>query len=130
MTLEISHPILEPNILSQKLSHEHFVAFGGEYTPDELELINQIVINTADIMESECIERKKSGFELAVSVNDKATVVIQLGMVNEIRDGYEPDGAKLKFADFADAKVNFLKQRSALSRSSQNNPDMNSKTTL
>ena len=130
MALEISHPILQPNILSQKLCHENIMAYGGEYTLDQLEFIEQIVKNTSDIMESECRERGKSGFMLAISLNNKATIVIQIGQVDESRKGYEPDGAKLKFADYADAKVEFLKNNSTRSRSSQSINELQTTTTL
>ena len=128
MALEIFHPIFtEVNELNKKLAHEHFVAFAGEYLPYELEIIEQIALNTADLLEQECKERDKTGFMLGVSINNKATVVIQMGIVNEKRDGYGQDGAKIKFADFVDAKIGSLKVNSKFSRSSQRIDD---KTTL
>ena len=128
MTLEIVHPeFTEVNQLNNKLAHEHFVAFAGEYLPYELEIIEQIALNVADLLEQECRERGKTGFMLGVSINNKANVVIQMGEVNEKRDGYEPDGTKIKFADFVDSKIGSLKRNSQFSRSSQS---VNDKTTL
>lgn len=126
MSLEISLPTIQNQFvnevrpLGQVLSHDKMIAFGGEYTNEELEIVAQIVLTTKTTLAKECKIRERKGFMLGVALNDKPPIVIQIGIVEQEDVKYGSDGKKLKYIDFVRAKIASLQLNTKFTRSSQN----------
>lgn len=133
MSLETSHPTVQNETFKEVLFHERNVAFGGEYTNNELEVVEQIVLATSEHLTDECKSQNKTGFMVSVALNNKSIISVQIGEIDQEDPKYAPDGKKVKYLDFSRAKVSFLQYNTKCSRSSQNNSSLDSlggKTTL
>lgn len=117
--MERSIPKLSVSEFTQKLAKERHIAFGGEYTQDELQIVNEIANISETALLDEVQKEGKTGFMIAVAHNGKAAILIQIGEINYQDDEYGVDGKRLKYADYARAKVNFLQKNISCSRSSQ-----------
>ena len=67
----------------------------------------------------ECLANKKNGFVIAVSKDERATFLTQLGSIKEKDDEYGGSkGKSTKYHDFARTKLESLNQGLGISRSS------------
>lgn len=120
MSLVIERPDIKNAAFGQILSHDGLMAFSGEYTNNELQIVDEIISTASEVLVQECKDNNKTGFMLCVAFTNKSPIVVQIGEINSEDEKYGADGKKLKYADFARSKAIVLQSNSQFSRSSEN----------
>ena len=120
MRLEIAHPKINDLKFGTMLSRENMRSFGGEYTNEELQIVEEIALVAKSELKKECIKYNKTGFILSVAFSSKTPIMIQLGEIKKADDDYGDDGKKLKYLDFARSKIVVLQSNTLFTRSSEN----------
>lgn len=120
MALEIAHPQVQDKKFGSILFHENTVAFGGGYTNDELQIIEVIVLTASEKLDNECLDNNKKGFILGVAFSSNPPIIVQIGEIDQEDVKYGADGKKLRYMDFARAKIIVLQSNTHFTRSSEN----------